>query len=99
MHAGPVGSLAGVQMNRRNLNRENPFEDLHLRIRALIGDDTGPGSIAESTEIEFDCDYDLDFEHVIDAITAVSGYIADDGMSIIKLIEKIKFTPPKKPIE
>ena len=57
------------------------------------GDDSGPGSIAESTEIELDCDYRLRFEYVINAITAVSGTIRDG--QIVKLIEKIKFAPPR----
>jgi len=98
MRAGPGGGLAGVQLGTRNLSNEHPFEDLHIQIREIVGDDTGPGSIAESTEVELDCDYNLDFQYVIAAITAVSGYVADDGMSVIKVIEKIKFAPPKKPI-
>jgi len=97
MAAKADGSLLGVQMGTRTLSRENPFDDLHMQIREIVGDDTGPGSIAESTEVELDCDYNLDFKYVIDAITAVSGYVADDGMSVIKLVEKIKFSPPKAP--
>ena len=33
-------------------------------------------------------------EQVINAITAVSGYVTDDD-AIVKLIERIKFAPPK----
>jgi hypothetical protein len=59
-----------------------------------VGDDAGPGSIAESTEVELDCDYTLHFKHVIDAITAVSGTVRNG--QIIKLIDKIKFSPPRE---
>jgi len=97
MAAKADGSLLGVQMGTRTLSRENPFDDLHMQIREIVGDDTGPGSIAESTEVELDCDYNLDFEYVIAAITAVSGYVADDGTGVIKLVENIKFSPPKVP--
>ena len=40
------------------------------------------------------------FEYVIDTITAISGYITKDpeGRSkVVKLIEKIKFAPLRKP--
>ena len=50
----------------------------------------GPGTL-ESTEIEFDCDYNLRYEYVVQAMTAVSGYVHDG--QVVKLVEKIKFTP------
>ena len=48
----------------------------------------------ETAEVELDCDYDLRYEHVISAITAVSGFV-DDGGNVVKLVEKIKFAPPR----
>jgi len=95
--ANADGSLRGAEMGARTLSRKNPMDDLHVQIRELVGDDMGPGSIAESIEVELDCDYNLDFEYVIAAITAVSGYVADDGTGVIKLVENIKFSPPKTP--
>ena len=71
------------------------FEGLHAHIRGLIGDDAGPGSV-DDAEIEIDADYQLRYNHVIDAVTAVSGYV-DAEENVVKLIEKIKFTPPKPP--
>ena len=53
--------------------------------------------LAETAEVEYDCDYRLRYEYVIDAITAVSGYVAENGRTIEKLIRRIKFAPPKKP--
>ncbi|MBN2476102.1 MAG: biopolymer transporter ExbD [Pirellulales bacterium] len=89
--ANSDGTLAGITMGGRTLKT---FGALHLAIREIVGDDRGPGSIAESTEVEFDCDYQLKFEYVIQAITAVSGYVRDNR--IIKVIEKIKFKPPRR---
>ena len=40
------------------------------------------------------CDPELRYRYVIDAITAVTGYVNEDNQ-IVKLIEKVKFTPPK----
>jgi len=98
MVANADGSLRGVQMGTNPLGGERPFDQLHNEIIAIVGTDTGPGSIAESTEIELDCDYNLDFEYVIAAITAVSGYVTKEG-NVVKLVEKIKFSPPKPPTE
>ncbi len=40
--------------------------------------------------------YQLKYRHVMDAITHISGYKDRHGHTV-KLIEKIKFSPPKKP--
>lgn len=82
----------GIRLNDRVFA---DFEGLHAHIRGLIGDDAGPGSV-DDAEIEIDADYQLRYNHVIDAVTAVSGYI-DRDENVVKLIEKIKFTPPKEP--
>ncbi len=86
------GNLANIRLGQRPLGS---FNDLRAQVREIVGDDRGPGSIAESTEVELDCDFNLHFEYVIDAITAVSGYVADDGQNIVKMVEKIKFAPPR----
>ena len=53
------------------------------------------GGPSASPEVELDCDFDLEFKNVIAAITAISGYVSDDGHSIVTLVEKIKFAPPR----
>ncbi|MGE0756536.1 MAG: ExbD/TolR family protein [Pirellulaceae bacterium] len=85
------GQLAGLRLNDRVIDS---MEALRLEIIGIVGDQRGPGSIQESAEVELDCDYQLNYEHVINAITAVSGYTDDSG-NLVKLVEKIKFTPPK----
>lgn len=89
------GQLDGVLFNDRNLDRTDPMRALRMEIVGLIGDDRGPGSIQDTAEVELDCDFALHYEHVIDAVTAVSGYVDDNG-NIIKLVEKIKFSPPQE---
>jgi len=91
MRADAAGRLANIQMGQRGLGTD--FRLLHAQIREIVGDDTGPGSIAATTEVELDCDYNLKFKNVVDAITAISGYI--DNGRVIKVIEKIKFAPPR----
>lgn len=94
MRADSKGRLAGVQLGTITLDKKAPFRDLHAQVRDIVGDQSGPGSVAENTEVELDCDYNLNYEYVIDAITAVSGYIDPQG-NVHKMIEKIKFAPPR----
>jgi len=89
--AGAGGRLTGITLGNRELAT---FVDLRKQIRELVGDNPGPGALA-STEVELDCDYKLDYEYVIRAITAVSGYTDDKG-NVTRLVEKIKFSPPRK---
>ncbi len=70
------------------------FEALHELIKAKVQDEGGPGSDgAKEIEVELDCDYNLKYKYTMAAITAVSGI--KQGEDVIKLVEKIKFTPPK----
>ncbi|NDC54240.1 MAG: biopolymer transporter ExbD [Planctomycetia bacterium] len=91
LSAGPDGGLAAIAMNGTPVT---DFEELRKRVIGLVGTDTGPNSLAERTEVEFDCDYGLKYVNVVRAITAVSGKVQDG--QIVELIKKIKFTPPKR---
>lgn len=92
MQADSQGNLAQISLNQRPLGVS--MQRLHDEIRQVIGDDRGPGSLQETAEVELDCDYNLRYEHVIEAITAVSGYLDASG-NIVRLAEKIKFSPPR----
>ena len=89
--ANPDGELSGILVNDQ---RFPSFQDLHLYIIDLVGEDAGPDSGLEGAEIEIDCDPNLKYINVVEAMTAVTGHVTEDG-TIIKLIEKIKFTPPE----
>lgn len=92
LRADGGGMLAGMSLNERGIGT---MEALRLEIIGVVGDDRGPGTFQEAAEVELDCDYGLRYEHVIQAITAVSGYIDDTG-NVVKLVEKIKFAPPRQ---
>lgn len=97
LRAGAGGMLGGVSLNDKGLGADPraSMDALRLEIIGVVGNDRGPGSIQETAEIELDCDYGLRYEHVIQAITAVSGYVDDTG-NVVKLVEKIKFAPPRQ---
>ena len=90
LSASPDGTLAGITMNG---NPVADFNELQKKLVSLVGNARGPDSLADKTEVEFDCDYALKYANVVRAITAVSGTVQDG--QIVELIKKIKFTPPK----
>jgi len=89
--AGPGGQLTGITLGDL---RFDSFAKLHQYIISQYGNDQGAGS-RESAEIELDCDYNLRYEEVVSAVTAVSGYTTGNG-EIVKLIEKLKFAPIRR---
>lgn len=94
LRADAKGNLASMEMGQRKLTT---FKELHHQVREVSGLDRGPGATSASAEVELDCDYNLKFEYVVSALTAISGYVTEDKQSIVRMIEKIKFAPPRKP--
>lgn len=94
MIAAADGSIANILFNDQPFGTE--YDALRNRIIGFLGADRSPGSLADTSEIELDCDYDLHYDEVVKAITAVSGYVKDNN-EIERLIEKIKFSPPRLP--
>lgn len=91
LEAGAGGGLAGIYMGDRPLSN---FAELRSEVIGIVGTESGPDSAAAMTEVELDADYNLKYQHIIEAITAVSGYVKSDR-TVGKLIEKIKFAPPR----
>ena len=91
LRADPQGNIAAISMNDIDLGTD--FDQLRANVIGMIG--TGSSVAGEDgPEIEIDTDYNLRYEHVIQAITAVSGY--KDGEEVVKLIERIKFAKPRR---
>jgi biopolymer transport protein ExbD len=92
LSADADGNLTDIQLGDQRLP---DFKALHQQVIGIVGRDVGPGAAAD-TEAEIAFDYNLKYRYVIAAVTALSGYISPDG-HIVKLIQKINFSPPKKP--
>jgi biopolymer transport protein ExbD len=91
LQAGAGGELAGMFFMDEPI--EN-FEELRSRVRQLVGDGAGPpGGQASDQELQIDADYDLRYEYVMEAITAVSGYIDPQSKQPVTLVERIQFAP------
>jgi hypothetical protein len=91
MTAASDGALAELSLSGRSFGSgDDAFAQLHGYVRKQFKD--ARGAIADQ-EVEFDCDYDLNYKYVMRAITAVTGYVENGDRH--KLIERIKFTPPE----
>lgn len=86
------GNLVGIQMGERKLDSIKELRRLIREIADLNKDAAGP-----STEVEIDCDYNLTFDHAMEALTAICGYVADDKQTIVNTIDNVRFSPPRKP--
>ena len=83
-------------LNLVRLNDNEPFtEGLSGLHEFIVADIAGNEQKRESTELEIRADYQLKYEYIIGALTAVRGYRRDDG-TIKDLITYIKFAPPGK---
>ena len=90
LRARPDRELASLQLGDVVFDGRAPFFQLQSEIRSLVGDDAGPGSADQEVEIE--ADYNLKYHYVIRVITAITGYVDDNGQQH-KLVERIRFAP------
>lgn len=97
LKAGPSGELTGILFGSKPLGtdmkrlRAEVFDYLEMDVTGTLRHSRDD---SENQEVEFDCDEALHYGYLMDAITAVTGYVNDENQ-IVKLIEKIKFTPPQ----
>jgi len=92
LRANEQGQLVSIAMNEVQLGTD--FAALQNTVIGLVGN-AGPSENAEEgPEVEIDTDFNLRYEHVIEAITAVSGY--KEGDQTVPLIERIKFAKPRR---
>ena len=86
------GNLQEIVLNE-NLSFGTDWNQLRGSIVKMVGDQSGP-SDEEGPEVEIDLDYDLHYVHVIEAVTAVTGY--RQGNDIVRLVDRIKFAQQRK---
>ena len=92
LESNEAGRLTGIRVNDRLFGTS--FDAMRGHLISVVGPERGPGSIAETAEVEFTFDRRLRYAHMIRAVESVSGY-RDDYGSVVSLIEKIKFRKPK----
>ena len=95
------GKLAknGIEIGLGGDRGQRPLtslRELRSHVRAILRLDEGGPATPTNIEVAFDCDYNLKYEYVMAALTAVSGYPGSDS-KIVHMIEKVRFLPPRAP--
>lgn len=90
LRAGPGGRLASIQWGDSTLS---DFRELRRRVRDLSA--ARQGTDVPLPPLELECDYQLRYEHVVDALTAVTAQVGDDGRTIVRLAEDVRLRPPR----
>ncbi|MEK6239720.1 MAG: biopolymer transporter ExbD, partial [Planctomycetales bacterium] len=82
------GELRGITLGDQSMRG---FDEVRTKVKKLVG-----AGAATELEVELQCDQGLNYLHVIEAITAVSGYRDAEGR-VVGLIKKVRFSPPQRP--
>ncbi len=94
--ANEDGSLAGVQMNQRQLGNDSlAFDRLNAEIGNLVGRRDNP--FADELEVEIDADYNLHYRFVISAVSACAGCVAPESGRVVRCVDLVKLGPPRRP--
>jgi biopolymer transport protein ExbD len=91
LRANDARGLASLELGDVAITGDNPFFTLQTRMRGMVDDSAGPGSAEQEVEIE--ADYDLKYQYVMNAMTAITGYFDPATGERHKLIEKVRFAP------
>jgi biopolymer transport protein ExbD len=88
LRATADGRLADVRFGNRSLG--NDLESLRNQMRRLADDEP---TVLEGARVRLDCDYHLRYEYLVEAMTAVSGYV--DQRRVVPLVDGIELAPAR----
>lgn len=91
LRANSAGELADIIVDG-STSFGTDFSKLRGFILQLTGG-IAPPNPEDGQEVEIDLDYNLRYQYVVEAITAVTGQ--RQGDEVVKLVEKVKFAPPR----
>ena len=93
---GATGALLEVRYGQRSLGNGPPAFQL---LQQMIRENIAGSPYADEGEVEIDADFDLNYEHVISAVSACTGQVqqgSDGEPEVVRFVEKIKFAPPRQ---
>jgi biopolymer transport protein ExbD len=92
LKANDAGECTRVVLADLEFSGADRWDRVHNHLARVVGE----GNLASEAEVELHCDPQLHYEHAMAAITAVSGRINPGDGEIIRLIDKIKFSPVRQ---
>jgi len=90
--SGEDGRLASVRINNVQVANLEGLQDELIRITGELRE-SGAGT--DELQAVLDCDYGLDYDHVVQAIDAIRGYKDHTG-NVVDLIQKVRFAPTRE---
>lgn len=93
LQASPDGSLVNARIEETSFGADSKtWSELRRRLMSIVGE---PGSeLAEELLVEIDADYELRYQHWMEAISACSGYRTESG-AWVPLVKRIVLAPPR----
>ncbi len=92
LKADAAGDCSLVQLNQRSFTGAARWDELHRHVVQIVGD----GEMRAQARLRLVCDANLDYQHTMDAISAVSGSRKAGG-DVTPLIEQIEFVSTPAP--
>jgi len=85
-----VGNQLGVKLADRPMGS---VDELKAAVMELCNVQANAPVKKSDFEVELDCDYNLPYTYVVDTLSKVTGFVRNGKVE--KLIEKVKFAPPR----
>lgn len=95
LRSDAAGNLTQLAVGALNLgNDDAAFERLSREVLKLVQ----PGSpLTRDVEVEIDADYEVQYQHILRAVSHCTGRIDPQTGELVRYVEKIKFAPPHRP--
>ena len=90
--ANDAGECTRIVLADLEFTGADRWDRVHRHLASVVGE----GNLANEAEVELHCDPQLHYEHAMAAITAVSGRKNPADGEIVRLIDKIKFSPVRQ---
>lgn len=96
LKSDPDGNLTEITVGQYSVGKDAAaFERLNAELLRMLGRSGNP--LSQPVEIEIDADYELRYEYVIRAVAACSGHVDPRTGQLVRFVERIHFTPPRRP--
>ena len=96
LQANPDGTLANASVGANSYgNGPDVFERINSRVITLAGPPSGGPN--DDMEVTIDADYNLNYNYVIQAVSAATGKVDPRSGRPVRYVDKIKFAPPRRP--
>ncbi len=96
LRSDAAGNLTQLALGSKSLgNDDAAFDRLSREILQLIVQPGNP--LTQAVEVEIDADYEVQYQHILRAVSYCTGRVDPQTRQLVRYVEKIKFAPPHRP--